>query len=71
MGRKQDITHGAERKRIEKHKGKQEQKFNRKKKRTRIIIGRVAQSVERAVDNGKVVGSKPISPRLKKQMEGE
>lgn len=59
--------------RIEKLKEKQEQievkqicvkekggKQNNRK--TEKGEGRVAQSVERAVDNGKVVGSKPISP---------
>src|SRR4051812_32675457 len=32
--------------------------------------GRVAQLVERAVDNGKAVGSKPTSPRSMKKKKG-
>jgi hypothetical protein len=58
MERKPDITHGAEPKRIEKRKGKPEQKCKERKEK-----GRVAQLVERTVDNGKAVGSKPTSPR--------
>lgn len=74
MGQKQETIHGAEQKRIEKRKEQQEQKQHNKKEE-RKKEGRVAQSVERTVDNGKVVGSKPTSPmkggRRKREERGK